>query len=133
MKEWQVQQAKQSFSEVVRRAQREGPQKITYRGEESAWVISEKDYRKMKKRKGNLEDWFQGDVLSRFKERILPVDDKVAKNWGHLSAKLTKQGVNVGVQDLYIAATAMAGSLIIVTLNTKDFEKTGISFFNPWD
>jgi len=59
MKEWQSQQAKQHFSEVVRQAQHEGPQKITYRGEECAWVISSKDYKKMKKRKGSLVEFFQ--------------------------------------------------------------------------
>jgi len=59
MKEWQSQEAKQHFSEVVRLAQLEGPQKITYRGEECAWVISSRDYRKMKKRKGSIVDFFQ--------------------------------------------------------------------------
>jgi antitoxin Phd len=59
MKEWQSQHAKQHFSEVVRKAQKEGPQKITHRGEECAWVISSKDYRKMKKRKGTLVEFFQ--------------------------------------------------------------------------
>lgn len=59
MREWQSQEAKQHFSEVVRKAQQEGPQKITYRGEECAWVISARDFRKMKKRKGSLVDFFQ--------------------------------------------------------------------------
>jgi antitoxin Phd len=59
MKEWQTQEAKQHFSKVVRKAQQEGPQKITYRGEECAWVVSAKDYTKMKKRKDTLVEFFQ--------------------------------------------------------------------------
>lgn len=84
------------------------------------------------KKKRDLEDWLHGDVLSRFKDRILPIDEKVAKTWGLLSASLKNKGINVGIQDLYIAATARVNSLSIVTLNHKDFKDTDISIFNPW-
>jgi len=86
----------------------------------------------MSKKKRDLEDWFHGDVLSRFKDRILPIDEKVAKAWGLLSASLKNKGINVGIQDLYIAATARVNSLAVVTLNFKDFKDIEISIFNPW-
>ena len=84
------------------------------------------------KKKRNLEDWLHGDLLSRFKDRILSIDEKVAKTWGLLSAGLKNKGINVGIQDLYIAATARVNSLAVVTLNLKDFKDTDIPIFNPW-
>lgn len=85
------------------------------------------------KKKNVLKDWFHGDVLSRFKDRILSIDEKVAKVWGQLNANLMKKGVTVGIQDLYIAAIAMTNNLTIVTLNLKDFKNANILIFNPWD
>ena len=85
------------------------------------------------KKKNVLKDWFQGDVLSRFKDHILPIDEKIAKIWGQLNADLMRKGVTVGIQDLYIASTAIVNSLTIVTLNLKDFKNANISIFNPWE
>ncbi len=56
---WQLQTAKQQLSEVVRRAEQEGPQQITKGGIESAWLLSAKDYHKLTKRKEKLLDFFQ--------------------------------------------------------------------------
>ena len=41
---WQLQDAKNRFSEVVQRARREGPQVVTLRGERAAVVLSAEDY-----------------------------------------------------------------------------------------
>lgn len=57
--EWQLQEAKQCFSEVMRCADKMGPQKITKNGLESAWLISAKDYHRLLKKKKNLIDLFQ--------------------------------------------------------------------------
>ncbi|HYK27812.1 MAG TPA: type II toxin-antitoxin system Phd/YefM family antitoxin [Streptosporangiaceae bacterium] len=45
---WQVQDAKQRFSEVVRAAQSDGPQIVTRHGEEVAVVIDIGEYRRLK-------------------------------------------------------------------------------------
>ncbi|MDQ0467633.1 type II toxin-antitoxin system Phd/YefM family antitoxin [Labrys wisconsinensis] len=42
--EWQLQDAKNQFSEVVRRARSDGPQIVTLRGERAAIVLSAQDY-----------------------------------------------------------------------------------------
>jgi len=42
---WQVQEAKQKFSELVRRATEDGPQVITRHGEEVAVLLAAADYR----------------------------------------------------------------------------------------
>jgi prevent-host-death family protein len=45
---WQLQEAKQRFSEVVRRAESDGPQVVTRHGEEVAVVISADEYRRLR-------------------------------------------------------------------------------------
>jgi len=45
MASWQVQEAKARLSEVIERAQREGPQTITRHGNARAVLISIEDYR----------------------------------------------------------------------------------------
>jgi len=42
--EWQLQDAKNRFSELVQRARREGPQVVTLRGERAAVVLSAEAY-----------------------------------------------------------------------------------------
>lgn len=47
MSTWQLQEAKGKFSEVVKRALKEGPQGITVRGEPVAVVISREEYARL--------------------------------------------------------------------------------------
>ncbi len=84
------------------------------------------------KKREDLENWFFGDVYTRFKDRILPVDDHIAKEWAYLNASLQSQGQNVGVQDLYIAATAKSYGFVLLTKNVKDFQYLKTSAINPW-
>lgn len=44
---WQIQEAKSRFSELIEIALTKGPQKITKRGEEIAFLISKKDFEKL--------------------------------------------------------------------------------------
>jgi prevent-host-death family protein len=44
---WQVQEAKQRFSEVLRAVEKDGPQTITKHGEEVAVVIDIDEYRRL--------------------------------------------------------------------------------------
>src|SRR5689334_16937875 len=44
---WQLQDAKARFSEVVRLAKREGPQRVTVHGREEIVVISADDFRRL--------------------------------------------------------------------------------------
>lgn len=56
---WQIQEAKQRLSEVIRLATADGPQKITYRGQATAWIISDKEYSKLTKNRESIVDFFQ--------------------------------------------------------------------------
>jgi prevent-host-death family protein len=53
---WQLQDAKNRFSEVVDKAVRSGPQIITRRGQETAVVLSFEDWSKLARRGDRLID-----------------------------------------------------------------------------
>jgi len=60
--------------------------------------------------------------------RILPVTDRVAVEWGRLSALRPRGGA-----DGLIAATAIVHDLVVVTRNVVDFADSGAACLNPWD
>lgn len=53
---WQIQEAKQRFSEVVREALDNGPQVVTRHGEEVAVVVAIDEYRRMSGDVADLKD-----------------------------------------------------------------------------
>ena len=53
---WQVQEAKQRFSEVLRAVEKDGPQTITRHGEEVAVVIDIDEYRRLTGGRRSLAD-----------------------------------------------------------------------------
>lgn len=61
---WQLQEAKNKFSQVVDEACEKGPQVITRRGEEVAVVISYPDYIKMRRSKESLSKFFKSSPLT---------------------------------------------------------------------
>lgn len=54
---WQLQDAKARLSEVVKRAQTEGPQLVTCRGIETAVVVSIEDFRRLEANRPSLLDY----------------------------------------------------------------------------
>jgi len=60
---WQLQEAKNQLSEVVRKAQSEGPQVITLHGNDAAVVVSAKDYGRLSRPRGRLLDFFRKSPL----------------------------------------------------------------------
>jgi predicted nucleic acid-binding protein len=73
-----------------------------------------------------LEKWLE-ELVQSFSERILPVDEKVAQNWGRLNARSS-----FPVIDSLLAATAETHGLIFVTRNLKDIERSGVRCLNPF-
>jgi prevent-host-death family protein len=77
---WQLQEAKQRFSEVVRQAHDDGPQVVTRHGEEVAVVVSMEDYRRLAGGRSDFKDFLlSGPDLSdleilRAHERARQVD-----------------------------------------------------------
>lgn len=60
---WQLQEAKNKFSEVIEDAVKHGPQVITQHGVETAIVLSIADYRKMLLGRKSLSEFFQVSPL----------------------------------------------------------------------
>ena len=80
-KTWTVAEAKAKFSEVLEKAEKEGPQRITRRGEETAVVVSKKEWERRTKRKGTLLEFFansplrgSGIKIERMKDTTDPVE-----------------------------------------------------------
>ena len=64
MKKWQVQEAKNKFSEVVRKATEEGPQTVTKYGKDSVVILSAEDYERMRRGGKDLVEFMQDSPLS---------------------------------------------------------------------
>lgn len=62
-----------------------------------------------------------------FSDRILPVTQDVALEWGRLSA-----GDPLPVIDGLLAATAVVHGLTVATRNVADFKRTGVALFDPF-
>jgi antitoxin Phd len=61
---WQLQDAKNKFSEVVEAALKRGPQVITKRGVETAIVLSYDEYRRMQLHQNKLSEFFRESPLA---------------------------------------------------------------------
>jgi prevent-host-death family protein len=57
MADWQLQDAKNRFSEVVKRAREEGPQTVTLRGKPAAVVLSADTYDRLARPRRSFTDF----------------------------------------------------------------------------
>ena len=78
---WTVAEAKAKFSEIIERAQSEGPQIISKRGRTAAIVVAAEEWERKTKRLGNLAEFFAGSPLqgSELKLRRLKARPKQIK------------------------------------------------------
>ena len=61
---WQLQEAKNRLSELVRKAQREGPQVITLHGRDAAVVVSAREYKRISRPDGSLAEFVRNSPLA---------------------------------------------------------------------
>ena len=83
------------------------------------------------KKKTQLSAWF-ATLLADYQDRIVPVGLAVAEAWGTLQAQAEATGRTMSIIDGYIAATASAHQMILVTRNEEDFTMGHQSVMNPW-
>ena len=57
---WQVQEAKQHFSQLVRRTLSEGPQKVTRHGEEVVVIVPVREYERLTADRPNFKEFLTG-------------------------------------------------------------------------
>jgi tRNA(fMet)-specific endonuclease VapC len=70
------------------------------------------------------------DFVSAFD--ILPFDDSDAEVFGIIRADLEKRGKVIGSYDMQIAAQAIRNDLILVTNNTREFERINELKLDNW-
>ncbi|MDL2716130.1 MAG: type II toxin-antitoxin system VapC family toxin [Acidobacteriota bacterium] len=73
-----------------------------------------------------LDRWLLG-LAAGFEDRILPVDRRVAEEWGRMNVPDP-----LPVLDALMAATAKVHGLVLATRNVKDVASTGVSTVNPF-
>ena len=73
----------------------------------------------------------QQDFLERFVS--LPFGDEAALLFGQIRARLASAGTPIGAYDLQIAAIALANNLILVTHNTREFERVHGLQLEDWE
>jgi len=83
-------------------------------------------------RRRRLDEWLKEELPQRFEGRVLLIDRAVAEAWGRIVARRETAGRPISTMDGFIAATAEAHSLILVTRNVSDFEFSVKEIVNPW-
>ena len=63
----------------------------------------------------------------------LPFDDDAAEIYGKIRAELKAIGTPIGPNDLLIAAIALSHKAILITHNTREFEKVGGLKLEDWE
>ncbi len=75
---WQLQEAKQRFSELVRRTLEDGPQTVTRHGEEVVVVVPAKEYRRLTVDKPDFKEFLMSapdlSVLDLERPKKMPRD-----------------------------------------------------------
>lgn len=81
---WQLQEAKQKFSKLVRTALEDGPQVVTRHGEEVVVVVSAKEFKRLKGKRRSLKEFLLSESgpdfealhseLERIRDLPRPVD-----------------------------------------------------------
>lgn len=79
------------------------------------------------KQAASLERWLI-QMQARFRGRIKPVTEEIADIWGSLSPSQP-----LPLDDGLIAATALYHGLTVVTRNVRDFERSGVDIYNPFN
>jgi hypothetical protein len=75
-----------------------------------------------------LRAWMDQHILPEFADRTLPVDTAVALRCALLHVPDPRPE-----RDAFIAGTALAHGMTIVTRNVADFVPLGVPLLNPWD
>ena len=81
------------------------------------------------KRRMALERWFDEGVR---RIECLPWEAETGLRWAELVADLRGSGRSMPVKDSFIAASALAHELSMVTRNRRDFEAAGIDVVDPF-
>jgi len=77
---------------------------------------------------GDTLDQWLADVTAQFDERILPIDEEVAEQWGVFGMRDPISAV-----DGLVAATALVHGCTVVTRHEDAYAGTDVTVLNPFD
>jgi tRNA(fMet)-specific endonuclease VapC len=81
---------------------------------------------KLKERNRNIYEKFIGAF------EIVNLDDKSLNQYAKIRLNLEKDGIIIGSNDLFIASIALAHNGILITHNTKEFERISGLHIEDW-
>ncbi|MFL5807147.1 MAG: type II toxin-antitoxin system VapC family toxin [Roseiflexaceae bacterium] len=84
------------------------------------------------KRKDDVRNWLETDLLLRFQGKILDITTDVMLVWGELTGRLENEGKPLSAIDSLIAAIVLRQNYSLVTRNDSHFQHTGVKIINPW-
>jgi predicted nucleic acid-binding protein len=74
-----------------------------------------------------LHDRWLRELAAVFGDRILPISEPIAREWGRMNAPDPLPPI-----DGLLAATARVHGLTLVTRDTRALARTGVSLLDPW-
>jgi predicted nucleic acid-binding protein len=84
------------------------------------------------KRRTGLDEDLEQRVLPLFAGRILAFDLCCTQAYAQIKESLRKSGRSIGAADGFIAATAGAHGLAVVSRDVAPFQAAGLPVFDPW-
>jgi toxin FitB len=84
------------------------------------------------RRRAELNEWLTHKVRPMFAQRVLPITEDIMLKWRLLVEDGRKARHTFSQPDLIIAATALHHGLTLVSRDTADFARTGVTLRNPW-
>jgi predicted nucleic acid-binding protein len=85
------------------------------------------------RRRDRIAAWLSEDLAVRFEGRVVPVDAAIAQEWGVAVGLARDHGLNIGIMDAFLAATARSRGMTLVTRTPRDFRGLGVEVFDPWE
>jgi predicted nucleic acid-binding protein len=74
-----------------------------------------------------LNAWIDNLEMVDFVDRILGVNSQTARTWAELASQRSLPVINT-----FLAATAIAHKMTLVTRNERDFADIPVKLLNPW-
>lgn len=84
------------------------------------------------RRRNDLRERLETQVLPAFTGRVLPFDLAVTQAYADLMVKAQTTGFTVGLADGFIAAIASVNGMTVATRDTKPFLASGVAVIDPW-
>jgi predicted nucleic acid-binding protein len=84
------------------------------------------------RRTRELQRWVEHDLMRQFEGRVLVLDERSARCWGHLLGEARRRGRPLPVIDAQITAMALVHGLAVATRDAAGFSGTGVEIVDPW-